>query len=250
MTPSPITGTGTIGTTNAQNSPSDGGSHSYTVVSGDLTKQVILANTFTALSVPQATTTFGAGTEFLNTTKSAVTATPTTSTVNGLTSIKLGANQFTDWMSDGTNWLVGLGLPQPATQTGTTILRDDMTWVSAPMYSATTGWVATANPNLAPMVTLPANATVTSIEGRVMVAVGATATIDVYKAASTTPCASGTKLNTTSFNANGTAGTNQVLGNASTTLLAHDTICLSTANGSAFTSGTGIGGITVNYTIP
>ncbi len=117
-------------------------------------------------------------------------------------------------------------------------------------HSAPIGWPATANPNLIPVITVPVAGTVTSIEGRVMVAVGAVATVDVFKAASGVPCASGTKLNTTSFNANGTAGVNQVLGNASTTLAAHDTICLVTANGANFTAGTGVGGLTVNYTTP
>lgn len=128
ITPSPGTTTFTVGLTNPLNTPTDSGTHSYTLLSGDATKEVILANTFTALSVPQATTSFGAGYSAAVFTKSGVTATPTTSTVNGLSSIKLGTNQVSEWDSDGTNWLVGLGVPQPATQTGSTFLRDDMTW--------------------------------------------------------------------------------------------------------------------------
>lgn len=131
ITPSPGTGTFTVGSTNIQNSPADGGSHSYTVLSGDATKEVILVSTFTGMAVPQATGSFAAGYSFAGVNKGALTATSTTSTVNGIagaTGIKLGANQFSQWDSDGTNWLVGLGLPQPATQAGTTFLRDDMTW--------------------------------------------------------------------------------------------------------------------------
>jgi len=119
-----------LATTNAQNSPADGGSHSYTVLSGDAAKEVILASTFTALAVPQATGSFAAGYSFTGVNKGALTATSTTSTINGIagaTGIKLGPNQFSSWDSDGTNWLVGLGVPQCATQTGTTFIRDDYT---------------------------------------------------------------------------------------------------------------------------
>lgn len=136
ITPSPGTGTFTVGGTNPQNTPADGGSHSYTVLSGDATKEVILASTFTVLAVPQATGSFAAGYSFTGVNKGAVTATSTTSTINGIagaTGIKLGANQFSSWDSDGANWLVGLGLPQPATQTGSDYLADDMTWKAAPV---------------------------------------------------------------------------------------------------------------------
>jgi hypothetical protein len=45
VTPSPGTGTFTIGTTVPINAPTDGGSHSYTILSSDLTKCVELAST-------------------------------------------------------------------------------------------------------------------------------------------------------------------------------------------------------------
>jgi hypothetical protein len=129
--PGGSSGTAAISLTQVQNTPADGGSHSYTVLSSDLVKEVILANTFTGLAAPQATSTFGAGAGFSAFTKSAVTATSTTSTVNGIagaTGIKLASQQLSDWISDGTNWQVGLYLPQPSTQTGSTLLHDDMTW--------------------------------------------------------------------------------------------------------------------------
>jgi len=130
-----------LATTNAQNSPADGGSHSYTVLSGDAAKEVILASTFTGMAVPQATGSFAAGYSFTGVNKGAITATSTTSTVNGIagaTGIKLGANQVSSWDSDGTNWLVGLGLPQPAAQTGATLLHDDMTWGAATLAQLAT----------------------------------------------------------------------------------------------------------------
>lgn len=134
ISPSPGTATFTVGTTNAQNTPTDGGSHSYTVLAGDATKEVVLVSTFTAAAVPQATSSFGAGYETILLNRGAITATSTTSTINGIagaTGIKLGAHQFSEWASDGTNWDVALGVPQPATQTGSTFLRDDMTWAAA-----------------------------------------------------------------------------------------------------------------------
>ncbi len=131
ITPSPGTGTFTVGSTNVQNSPADDGSHSYTVLSGDATKEVILVSTFTGMAVPQAIGSFAAGYSFTGVNKGAITATSTTSTVNGIagaTGIKLGANQYSSWDSDGTNWLVGIGMPQPATQTATLMLDDDFVW--------------------------------------------------------------------------------------------------------------------------
>lgn len=148
FTPSPLTGTGTVGTTNAQNSPADGGSHSYTVVAGDITKEVILAGTFTAAAVPQATGSFGAGSSFTLVTRGAITATSTTSTINGIagaTGIKLGANQFSQWDSDGTNWIVGIGVAQPAAQTGATLLHDDMTWGAVSLTAQISGILPVAN---------------------------------------------------------------------------------------------------------
>lgn len=128
MTPSPLTGTGTIGTTNPQSTPADGGSHSYTIVSGDLSTEVILASTFTAVVVPQATGSFAAGKCFNLASAGAETATSTTSTINGIagaTGLKLGAQGKSKWCSDGTNWKVAVSVPTAASQGGTTVLYDD-----------------------------------------------------------------------------------------------------------------------------
>lgn len=134
VTPSPGINTFTIGSTNPQNIPTDGGTHSYTIdgtaLTGDLARQVILVATFTDVAVPQATGDFGAGAAFQLCNKGAVTATSTTSTINGIagaTGIKLGAG-CSDWKSDGTNWGVPIYVPQPATQTGTLYFDDDISW--------------------------------------------------------------------------------------------------------------------------
>lgn len=127
VTPSPGTGTFTVGTTAALNTQSGA---SYTLLAGDAGKLVLRTNGSAQTdTVPQATGSFTTGFEFgLQTGAAGDTLTPTTSTVNGLASLKLGAQQASDWVSDGANWRTALGVPQPATQTGTTFLRDDMTW--------------------------------------------------------------------------------------------------------------------------
>lgn len=114
------------------------------------------------------------------------------------------------------------------------------------------GWPAGIDPNNNVVATVPAASTVVSIEGYITVAVGATATFDVYKVpASTAPCSSGTKLNnSTPFNGNATAGTNQQLTLSVTSLSAHDSICIASANGANWIAGAGIGGITVETTTP
>lgn len=138
MSPSPITGTGTVGTTVALNSQS--GNSAYAIASGDAAKLVIRTNTVAqADTIAQATGSFGTGYGVSYVTGNIVgnTITPTTSTINGLASIKLGKYQGIEIDSDNTNYYALLGVPQPATQTGSTFLRDDMTWqtVSASSFA-------------------------------------------------------------------------------------------------------------------
>ncbi len=130
--PTPGITTFTVGTTAALNTQS--GNSAYTALSTDAGKTVNRTNTVTQTDiVPQATTTFGAGFGFGYRTQTVGnTVTPTTSTVNGLASIKIGAQQATYWFSNGTNWIAQLGLPQPPTQTGTTVLLDTMIWGAPP----------------------------------------------------------------------------------------------------------------------
>lgn len=75
----------------------------------DLGKLITFSNTSaTAASIPQATTTCGAGASFdvQNKNTGIVTLTPTTSTVNGAATLVLAQNQGCTWVSDGTNWQV------------------------------------------------------------------------------------------------------------------------------------------------
>jgi len=89
----------------------------YTVVNGDRGKIVTLTNAAAvAVTLPQAGSggNFAAGwfAEFVNKGTTAVTITPTTSTIDGAASVVLGPNQGVIIHSDGTNYcsLRGLGL--------------------------------------------------------------------------------------------------------------------------------------------
>ena len=117
------------------------------------------------------------------------------------------------------------------------------------------GWVAASNPDKSIVFTAGAAATITDIRGTVETAVGAAATISLFKTASGTACSGGTNLidSAGTFNANGTANTNQSLtlaGSGAPSLSAGDRVCLSTSNGANFSAGAGIGGITITYTVP
>jgi hypothetical protein len=146
ITPSPGLTTFTIGSTLAQNIPTDGGSHSYTVVSGDITKEISLVSTFTAAVIPQATTTFGAGTQFTLCNSGAITATSTTSTINGIagaTGIKLGALTCSRWFSSSGQWIVLVGVATDPTQRSTAFLAGDGTYSVLPTLSGTNTWSGT-----------------------------------------------------------------------------------------------------------
>lgn len=85
---------------------------SYTLLAGDHTKLVTLSNASSvAVTVPQATGSFGAGfwTDIVNLNAGVVTLTPTTSTINGAASYVLGRFQSGRLVSDGTNWQVMQG---------------------------------------------------------------------------------------------------------------------------------------------
>lgn len=112
------------------------------------------------------------------------------------------------------------------------------------------GWPAGIDPALNIIGTIDEASTVNSIVGTVATAVGSAATVSVYKAPSGTACGSGTVLHSGSFNANGTAATNQTLTLTTTALSAGDRLCLVTTGGSNWTSGSGIGGVAVRITTP
>ena len=106
------------------------------------------------------------------------------------------------------------------------------------------GWLAGVNPNNA-TIFIAANAlTVQSIVGNPETALGATGTADVYDAASGTACGSGTKVTTSSFNANGTAATNQSLLSAPYSLSSGHRLCLQTT-GTNWATGSSVAAISV-----
>jgi hypothetical protein len=82
--------------------------------------------------IPQATGSFGDGAGFtIQVGPGSLTLTATTSTINGIpgaTGIKVGPYQSIGLMSKNGNWYGVLSVPQPTTQTGTTVLGDQMTW--------------------------------------------------------------------------------------------------------------------------
>lgn len=168
------TANATISTTVPINAPTDGGTHSYTVQASDLTKCVELAATFTTLVVPQATGSFGSGSSFCVITKSAITATSTTSTVNGIagaTGLKLGANAAHSFASDGTNWQVAIGVPTPTTQDGSTFLKNDGTY-GTPAGSGTLTTVTDGTTSVANGTTITfSGATVSNVSGNPTVTV-------------------------------------------------------------------------------
>ncbi|QEL14802.1 beta strand repeat-containing protein [Limnoglobus roseus] len=112
VTPSPGTGTFTIGSTNLLNA--QGTAASYTILSTDLGKTVTHnKSTAVAVTLPQAGTTgFGAGVAFSEVNFGAGTATisPTTSTINGAANLKLYTGGWAYPISDGTNWF-SIGFP-------------------------------------------------------------------------------------------------------------------------------------------
>jgi hypothetical protein len=101
-----------------------------------------------------------------------------------------------------------------------------------------------------PLGDIPVAATATGATCRAEVVTGGTSTADIYYAASGTACASGTKINTTSCNGNGTAFTNQALSITNASIPANSYICVVFSNDAAWTSTPGTGDIRLGYTNP
>lgn len=107
ITPSPGTGTFTVGSTYAINAQSG---TTYTVLSTDMGKLVTFSNSSAiAVTLPVATTsgfTTGASFDVQNIGAGAVTITPTTSTINGASTLVIPQNMGCSVTSDGTNYQV------------------------------------------------------------------------------------------------------------------------------------------------
>jgi hypothetical protein len=106
------------------------------------------------------------------------------------------------------------------------------------------GWPAGVDPNNIIIATINQNSMISAIIGTVEVAVGGAATVVVKKAPSGTACSAGTTLHSGSFDANGTAGTNQTLPVTTAALAPGDRLCLQ-STGSSWTGGNGIGTVTI-----
>lgn len=112
------------------------------------------------------------------------------------------------------------------------------------------GWVPGVDPTTAVVFTASHPTTVQSITGRVNTAVGAAATVSVYKVTSAQLCTSGagTIQHTGSFDANAAGPNVQTLtlvGGGANVLAANDSLCLITTGGGNWTGGNGSGGLTV-----
>lgn len=117
ISPSPLTGTGTVSITNPIDA--QGTAASYTILSTDMGKTVTHSKTTAvAVTLPQAGTTgFASGVSYTecNNNTGAVTITPTTSTILGGSTLIIGKGQCAYLYSDGTNWGGVLGnTPYPA----------------------------------------------------------------------------------------------------------------------------------------
>lgn len=124
ITPSPGTGTFTIGTTNLINA--QGATTPYTVLAADIGKTITHSkSTAVAETLPQAGTTgFGAGVGFadLNLGAGAVSITPTTSTINGNATQILHKYGWSFPISDGTNYS-SIGFPGYDTITSSALVK-------------------------------------------------------------------------------------------------------------------------------
>lgn len=141
----------------------------YTVLAGDQTKLVTFTNgSAIAVTLPQATGSFGAGwfADFQNRGAGTVTITPTTSTVDGAASIALLTGQGVRIASDGANYFTQRGLGSTFTtaaskaqmQTGT-----DNTTIVTPLRVNDADGVAKAWASVNSSQTILASRNVTSI---------------------------------------------------------------------------------------
>lgn len=170
------------------------------------------------------------------------------SSVAGLTAGKLPKAASTNSISDSLVSESGSTVTVAGTLSATTI-KIGSTQIGGAQRTACV-WKAAEDPNERVIATVDQASTLVSLVGTVVAPVGAAATISVYKAGSGTAAAAGTVLHSGSFDANGTANTNQTLTITVTALSAGDRIALVTTGGVNWTGGSGSGGITARFTTP
>jgi hypothetical protein len=137
--------------------------------------------------------------------------------------------------------------PTPAQGTNSTQIATTA-FVKSQQIPISIGWIAGQNPNNAIASVINQTMTVNAIVGAVEVANGSTATVAVNHAPSGVACSAGTALHSGSFNANGTAATEQTLTVMTASLAVGDRICLQTTGGSNWSSGSAVGTITIFVT--
>ena len=137
--------------------------------------------------------------------------------------------------------------PTPAQGTNSTQIATTA-FVKSQRIPISIGWIAGQNPNNAIASVINQAMTVNAIVGAVEVANGSAATVVVNHAPSGVACSAGTALHSGSFNANGTAATDQTLTVTTASLAVGDRICLQTTGGSNWSSGSAVGTITIFVT--
>lgn len=162
LTGGPITTTGTVSGTYVINAQTG---TTYTVLSTDACALVTLSNASAiAVTLPQATGSFAAGFGFdvQNKGVGLVTITPTTSTINGLSTLTLATNQGCTIVSDGTNWQVssctGPAITWNQQQTFASVLgkEDDQSGTTYTLVAADCGKTVAFSNGSAVTVTIPA----------------------------------------------------------------------------------------------
>jgi hypothetical protein len=147
-------GSGTVQLSQAVNAQTG---TTYTVVSGDCGKLITTSNASAiAVTLPQATTTFGSGFVFniQNLGAGTVTITPTTSTINGASTFSLTSGTGAMVFSDGANWQV-----QTGKGSATLYTYNAVTFSATPAYSFGSGATTTNK------ITLTGNVTSSTISG-------------------------------------------------------------------------------------
>lgn len=191
ITPSPGTGTFTVGTTAVINN--QGTATSYTVLSTDNPKIIEFTGGSSAVAVtlPNANSagfTAGFATSIQNFDTANVTITPTTSTINGAATLILYPGEEADIVSDGTNYIA------------------DVKKVPIQFFSFQPGSMTTIVSSKGVFYKASKNLTVDNITGS---AISFTCTgnpvITLYECGTSTTCASPTTIGSVTVTANSTA---------------------------------------------
>jgi hypothetical protein len=134
--------------------------------------------------------------------------------------------------------------PTPAQGTNSTQIATTA-FVKSQQIPINIEWIAGQNPNNSIASVINQAMTVNAIVGAVEAPNGSTAAVAVNHAPSGAACSAGTALHSGSFNANGTAATDQTLTLMTASLAVGDRICLQTTGGTNWSSASAVGTITI-----